>query len=126
WGMWSMRYILVAAFALTLGACASSAMKSYVGQSVSEAYFDLGRPESIFDLPDGRRAFQFRWGGGAVPVAGYSNTNIAATGSGYAVTTTSMPAMIVESEGCLVTLIARQADEDFLVEEYRIPQRLVC
>lgn len=57
---------------------------------------------------------------------GYANSTVTPTGLGYNVTTTATPAYIVESQGCLVTLIARPAGNDFIVEEYRIPKRLVC
>lgn len=86
-----------------------------------------GKPEAVFDLPDGRRAFQFYWGGGSGVVPGTSLSTIAPAGAGtYAVTTTSTPAMVYENKGCLVTLIARPSGNDFIVEEYRIPKRLVC
>jgi len=101
-------------------------MKSHVGGSISEAYIRYGQPENIFDLPDGRRAFQFRWGGGSGVVPGYVNSTVTPTGYGYQVTTSGVPATYVESAGCLVTLIARRNGNDFLVEEYRIPKRLVC
>jgi hypothetical protein len=122
-----IRFILIFAFALKLSACASTAMKRYVGGSVSEAYISYGQPEAVFDLPDGRRAFQFYWGGAKGVVPANLQTNVLPTGlGGYQVTTTGTPAMAYESKGCLVTLIARPQDNDFIVEEYRIPQTLVC
>lgn len=121
------RNVVIALLALSLTACASTAMKRHVGTSISEAYMAYGQPTSVFDLPDGRRAFQFYWGGGTGVVPGTSRSTVAPVGGGaYAVTTTSTPAMVVESKGCLVTLIARPAGNDFIVEEYRIPKRLVC
>lgn len=121
------RGIFTALLALSLVGCASTAMKRYVGTSISEAYMAYGQPEAVFDLPDGRRAFQFYWGGGAGVVPGTSRSTVAPVGGGaYAVTTTSTPTMIYESKGCLVTLIARPVGNDFIVEEYRIPKRLVC
>jgi hypothetical protein len=125
--MFRQIVLAVCAFALLSG-CASTAMKKFVGASISEAYMSYGKPENIFDLPDGRRAFQYYWGGGSGIFPGQQSTTIAPTGGGaYNVTTTGTPALIYESKGCLVTLIARPVvNGDFVVEEYRIPKRLVC
>ena len=121
------RFILAATLAVAVAGCASTAMKQHVGQSINEAFFAYGKPENVFDLPDGRRAVQFYWGGSSGVVPGQANTTINPTGFGsYSVATTSIPATYVESDGCLVTLIARPQGNDFIVEEYRIPKRLVC
>lgn len=120
-----LRFAIIAA-ALALSGCASTAMNRHVGKSISEAYFAYGKPENIFDLPDGRRAFQFRWGGGNMIVPGQSNTTIMPSGFGYNVTTTTVPAAYIESKGCLVSLIAAPNGNDFVVQEYRIPKTLVC
>ena len=42
------------------------------------------------------------------------------------VQTTSTPAMILNSPGCLITYIARNNGSGFVIEEYRIPKKLVC
>ncbi len=44
---------------LTLSACASSIMQSYVGKSVQDVMLDYGAPDNAFDMPDGRRVFQW-------------------------------------------------------------------
>lgn len=122
-----MKKAIVLALAIALGGCASTSMKGFTGKSINEAFFKYGRPENVFDLPDGRRAFQFYWGGGAYAVPATSTTAINPNGfGGYTATTTSIPGGVVESKGCLVTLIARPNGADFIVEEYRIPKRLVC
>ncbi|ABD27451.1 conserved hypothetical protein [Novosphingobium aromaticivorans DSM 12444] len=112
--------------AIALAGCASTAMKQYVGESVTEAVMRLGPPENAFDLPDGRRAFQWHWGGGAVVVPGHTAATVAPVGSVAVVNATSTPAYVAESDGCLVTLIAKPVGNDYRVEEYRIPKRLVC
>lgn len=124
--MFRIAALVIAALALV--GCASTAMKRYVGSSISEAYLAYGQPANVFDLPDGRRAFQFYWGGGSGIFPGSSQTTVAPIGGGaYAVTTMGTPAMVYENKGCLVSLIARSNGAgDFVVEEYRIPKRLVC
>ena len=121
-----MRRFALALFAMALTGCVSTAMKAHVGKSISEALFSYGKPENVFDLPDGRRAFQFRWGGGSAILPGQSNSTITPYGSGYAVNTTSSPATLLDSPGCLVTLITKPTGSDFIVEEYRYPKKLVC
>jgi hypothetical protein len=122
-----MRRLHLIAVCCLATACASTEMKGYVGSSISEAFIDYGKPEAVFDLPDGRRAFQFRWGGGSGVVPGRTSTQITGNDAiGYNVTTVGTPAMAFASEGCLITLIAHRKGNDYIVDEYRIPKRLVC
>ena len=123
----TIRPFVTVIAALAIAGCASTAMKRYVGGSISEAYISYGAPENVFDLPDGRRAFQFYWGGSSVTTPARVNTQVRNVGFGnYEVNTVGTPAMAFESKGCLVTLIAAPQGNDFIVEEYRIPKRLVC
>lgn len=55
-----MRINLIAALVLTLSGCASHVLKGFVGRDVSAAIARYGPPENVFDLPDGRRAFQWK------------------------------------------------------------------
>lgn len=54
-----MRYILLTAL-LAVAGCASDIMENFVGQDVSTAVLRYGPPVNVFDLPDGRRAFQWK------------------------------------------------------------------
>lgn len=45
---------------LALMGCASEIMKGYVGRDITEAVLDYGPPSAVLDMPDGRRAFQWR------------------------------------------------------------------
>lgn len=123
-----MRKLFLAAIAaLAIVGCASTEMRQYVGAPIETAFIDMGRPENVFDMPDGRRAFQFRWGGGAgvLPGTAYSTANNYA---GYtSITTTYTPAVAYASPGCLVTLIASDRGAGhYVIDEYRIPRQLVC
>lgn len=51
---------LFAALLLPLPGCASQVLKGFVGRDVSSAIARYGPPETTFDLPDGRRAFQWK------------------------------------------------------------------
>lgn len=120
------RSLMIAVAAIGLSSCASTAMKGFVGKPIDEAFMSYGRPENVFDLADGRRAFQFRWGGASGVLPGRSETKITPNGYGYTVTSTGVPATVIDSPGCLVTLIGKPSGNSYVVEEYRIPKRLVC
>jgi len=120
------KFVLPLVLLASLAACASTEAKRHVGKSISEAFISYGRPEAIFNLPDGRRAFQFYWGGGSGVIAGRSNTTVRGGPYDFNVTTAYVPATKFKSNGCLVTLIARPKGRDFVVEEYRIPKRVTC
>ena len=53
-----MRFVMVIA-ALALAGCASDVMRGYMGKPMQEAMIDYGPPSNAFDMPDGRRAFQW-------------------------------------------------------------------
>jgi hypothetical protein len=120
-----MKRVLL--LALLLGGCASTAMKGFMGQPIEEAFFRYGKPVNTIDLPDGAKAFQFYWGGsGPIMVPAQSRTNVTTYGNTATLNTVATPAAIFESQGCLVTLIARPENGRMVVREYRIPKRLVC
>ena len=48
-----------------MAGCASTHMQQYLGKDIREVVMDSGPPENVLDLGDGRRAFQFYWGGGS-------------------------------------------------------------
>lgn len=121
-----MKHFAIAICAALLASCASTSMKGYVGRPIEDAFMTQGAPENVFDLSDGRRAFQFRWGGGALPLAGQSQSVITSYGNITTVNTTGTTAIILESPGCLVTLIGEKRGVSYVVTEYRIPKRLVC
>jgi len=47
---------------VALSGCATSTMRSYIGRNVSDVTLDYGPPVNAFDMPDGRRGFQWRLG----------------------------------------------------------------
>ena len=57
-----MRYTILAgllAVVLSVGACASAIMQSYMGKPLQVVMLDYGPPANAFDMPDGSRAFQW-------------------------------------------------------------------
>ena len=117
-----MRPIFLLAALLALPGCVSTEMKQYVGRDISDAMISYGPPERIIELPDGRRAYQFRSGGGAIPVAGSTTS----TFSGNTVTTTGTLPTVLNAPGCLLTFIAVPSGSSWQVVEMRVPKQAIC
>ncbi len=120
------KIILTAIGVLTLTGCVSTEMKRFLGKPIEETFITYGQPENVFEFPDGRRAYQYRWGGGSFAMAGRGSAIATSTGNITTVQTTYTPATIMNSPGCLITYIARNNGTGFIVEEYRFPKKLVC
>jgi len=56
-----MRRLVILAFAVTLAGCATATgtMRGYIGRPLQSAMATYGPPDFAFDMPDGRRAFQW-------------------------------------------------------------------
>lgn len=117
-----MRLITLVLAAALLAACASTEMRAYIGRPISDVLLDYGPPEQVIDLPDGRKAYQFRWGGGAYVVPGQSHATAITTGNVTTVTHTGAPSVVGYSEGCLISFIA----SGDVVQEIRPPRELTC
>lgn len=120
-----MRKIILAAAVLLTG-CLSTEMKQYVGQDISEVLLAYGEPAGVVDLPDGRRAYQYRRGGGVAIVPGAAHANTQVVGPSISTTTTASPSYVLENEGCLLTYIASPSGGRWTVTEVRVPKDLVC
>lgn len=55
-----------------LAGCASEIMRGYVGQDITEVILDRGPPVAVFEMPDGRIAFQWQTTTGMV-MPGYTS-----------------------------------------------------
>lgn len=55
-----MRFLMLPVL-LTLAACASQVMEGFVGKDVTEVQLQYGPPVAVLDMPDGRKAFQWRF-----------------------------------------------------------------
>jgi len=115
-----------ALLALALTGCVSSVVKPYVGKPIEAVFIAHGRPANVFDLANGRRAFQYYLGGGTFTTPAVTTGSATTVGNftSYGAVTTG--GNVISSPGCLVTFIARPDGMTFIVEEYRIPGRLVC
>lgn len=120
-----MRVLLFGAL-VALAGCVSTEMRKFVGQDISEVMIRYGQPEHVIAMPDGRRAFQFRHGGGPVVVPGTTSSTVTSWGNTAYVNTTAMPAMAFDAPGCLLTFLAVSSGGSWRVSDVRVPKQLVC
>ena len=126
-----VNILIIFSLAIISG-CASTHMKQYIGEDVREIIIDNGPPINAFDIGDGRRAFQFRWGGGAYEIP--QTTTIAgssiATGNSiwYSGTAITSGGGVVASEGCILTYFTLWSEQKnaWIVTDYRVPKQLIC
>jgi hypothetical protein len=81
-----MRFAVLPILVL-LSACASQVMENLVGKDVAEVQLQYGPPVNVIDMPDGRKAFQWRFDSTVVmpmttSYTGVTNGNIT-TGSAF-------------------------------------------
>lgn len=110
-GVVMRNLILAAVVAASLSGCATRVLESYVGRSVPEAAVRYGPPTNVFDMPDGRRAFQWEMSSTYVtPRQSFTNVNVyAPPGSAYAsgtANTTSYGGNVI-NQRCLYTVYGR-------------------
>lgn len=80
-----MLRIVIAAAALALSGCATSIMEGFIGQPLQAGIARYGPPDYVFDMPDGRRAFQWRIESDmTMPVTTTGNVNIYAPPGAFA------------------------------------------
>lgn len=120
-----MRGLLLLA-SLLLAGCVSTEMRRYVGSDISEVMIAYGQPAQIIELPDGRRAYQFRSETATLVTPGRASSTVTAYGNVATVQTVATPATAVPIGGCLLTFIAAPSGNSWTVTEIRVPRQLVC
>lgn len=127
-----IKKISITILVLFISGCASTHMKQYMNKDIREVIIDSGSPINVFDMGDGRRAFQFHWGGGSFVVPQTTtitgSTNSIGSSSWYSGTAITSGGGIISSEGCVITYLTRwdEHKKAWLIVEYRIPKQLVC
>jgi len=123
---------LALAVLVFVSACASTHMKQYQGRDIRDVVLDSGPPVNVFDYGDGRRVFQFRWGGGTyvVPQSTTTTGSVSAIGNTawYQQQSITTGGGTVTSEGCIISYITTWSEERqaWVVTEYHVPPQLVC
>lgn len=120
--------VALVALAGLLGGCASSIMSGFVGKPVESVMVRYGQPVSVFDMPDGRRAFQWQINSSFVmPGSAHTNTNIFAPPGSFAQVnsfTTYTPAQQINSS-CLYTMYGEWRGGMWVLVGYEKPN-LMC
>ena len=86
----------------------------------------------MFDLPDGRRAFQYFWGGGTyqIPKTATTQGQVTMIGSTawYSEQKIESGGQVIESNGCRITYLTKwdTVRKGWIVMEITYPKRLVC
>lgn len=120
-----MKRILAIAAAVALTGCASQIMSGFVGQPLQQAMVKYGPPSNAFDMPDGRRAFQWAMSSTYVTPT-YSTTTGNAYGYGNSVnwqTNTQITGGVPITSKCAYTLYGRWSDgaNAWIVEGFEKP-----
>ena len=124
--------ILLLATLIGNAGCGSTHMKKFVGRDVRYIAVEDGPPVHVFDLPEGRRAFQYYWGGGkyVVPKTTTTQGQVQLTGDAayYSEQKVESGGFVVESQGCLITYLAEwnAVKKGWIVVDISYPKRLVC
>jgi hypothetical protein len=120
------KTIFLPVLALVLSSCASQFAKQYVGKDVVDIELDNGKPANIVELPDGRRFYQYYWGGGTFVTPQSTTGTISTIGNTAFISTQTSPAVAVNSPGCLINFIAMKREDRWIVIEARWPDRMFC
>ena len=123
--------VFIATLIVFLAGCASTEMKSYIGQDIREVILTNGQPIGAIDMGNGTRAFQFMWGGTTtITASSQSTTNVNLIGNDAwfrkGEITSSGNASI--SNGCVVAYLTRwdEQQQSWIIYDYRIPKKIVC
>jgi hypothetical protein len=120
------KSLVLASLCALTSACASQFATRYVGKDVVDLELENGKPANILVLPDGRRSYQYRWGGGTFVTPQTTTGTARVAGDTMYVQAQTTPAIAVSSQGCLINFIAEQRGQRWIVVEGRWPDQLVC
>jgi len=99
-------------------------MESYVGKDVTEVVVQYGPPSNVFEMPDGRVAFQWSI---TTPIIMPTTTTVNAYGGyGYATGYSTTTGGYVGDQNCVYTLFAQpNSQNSFTVVGFQ-PPNLMC
>jgi hypothetical protein len=120
------RLISLLIICATVSACASHFAKGYIGKTAVDLELENGKPANIVELPDGRRSYQYYWGGGTFVTPQTTTGSVNVIGNTALVHAQTTPAAVISSPGCIINFIAEQQGDRWVVTEARWPNRLVC
>lgn len=129
-GRWAASLLVLGLVAGT--GCVSTHMKKFIGKDVRYVQVEDGAPIRVFDLPDGKRAFQFLWGGGTyvVPKTTTSQGSVQLVGDEAYYTERKIESggFLVNNPGCAITYITKwdAGPKGWIVTEISYPHKVAC
>lgn len=105
-----MSTVLVAFLLTSLVGCASSIMKSYVGQPITAVIEDYGMPSGAYDVEPGKRAFMWTMNT-TVYIPGYTSTYGTQIGNQIFMSGYSSPG-VASTDSCNYVMYAKQTRTD--------------
>ena len=118
-----VKFIGLALTFCALAGCASQVMEGYVGKSITEPILDNGKPTSVFDLPNGQRAFQWQIDSrGVIPMTTPVTNTVYGPGGWASVTTTNQTRYVPYNNTCVYTLFGEKQGNDWIVVGFRKPR----
>lgn len=118
-----MRFLMLPVL-LTLAACASQVMEGFVGIDVTEVQLQYGPPVAVLDMPDGRKAFQWRFD--STTMMPMTTTYSGVTSGNWTTATAYTSGGGIFSTPCFYTLFAKpNANKSYTVVGFQ-PPKLDC
>lgn len=116
------KFAAVTVLVAFIGGCTSQVFEGYVGKSITEPMLDYGKPTSVFDMPNGQKAFQWQIDTtGAIPVTTPSYATVQSS-NGWAQVSGTQTNYIPYSNSCTYTLFAEPQGKDWTVVSFREPR----
>lgn len=120
-----LRMGLTVAFVLTLAGCATDIMRGYIGRTPQEVMARYGPPDNVFDMPDGRRAYQWlEISETTSPGSEETRTRWVEKRDGRRerVTTTEISPPVNERKKCYYTMYAHRDRGDWIFDSFERPE----
>jgi hypothetical protein len=111
---------------LALAGCATEIMRGYIGALPEAVMARYGPPDRVYDLPDGRRAYQWMDGTRSTSLgSGETRTRLVRRGRQppERVTTTRTNPAIVGERRCYYTMYAHRQGGGWVFEDFERPKR---
>jgi hypothetical protein len=115
---------LLLAFSVGLAGCAADIMRGYVGRTPQDMMARYGRPANVFDMPDGRRAYQWLEVSESTSAGSEESRTRWVEGHGRRekVTTTQINPPVNQTKRCFYTMYAhRGPNGDYIFDSFEEP-----
>jgi hypothetical protein len=125
WNMRSLRVALTVMLGFSLTGCATDIMRGYIGRTPQDVMARYGPPDNVFDMPDGRRAYQWlEVSESTSPGSEQTRTRWVEKRDGRRerVTTTEISPPVSERKKCYYTMYAHRDRGDWIFDSFQQPE----